>query len=908
MGSGEGAESLVEREESAGAGEEAPRSLGESVPKALAEDPGEQLFELFLEWSLERGIELYPAQEDAILEVMSDRHVILNTPTGSGKSMVALAMHYWALARGKRSIYTSPIKALVSEKFFDLCRHFGARNVGMLTGDASINAKAPIICCTAEILAAQALTEGDAAGIHYVIMDEFHYYGDRDRGIAWQLPLLTLAESRFLLMSATLGDTSAIEAQLEERTGIEVALVQSVTRPVPLDFSYRDDPFNEVIEELIKANRAPIYVVSFTQSQCASIAQALTSVALVDKEEQGRLKAAMRGERFDSPYGSDIRRFLQQGVGIHHAGLLPRYRLLIERLAQAGLLKVICGTDTLGVGINVPIRCVLFTELTKYDGRKTRLLTVRDFKQIAGRAGRKGFDDRGWVLCMAPAHMIENKQIKRKQQADPKKAKKLRLKKAPEGFVPWNEEKYQTLIESPAETLTPRFKVDFGLLINLFQSERAATLRGGGYRALVELVYASHLRRAEKRIELRKAKALFQALYRAGILQLSGEGRGREVQLSDDLQRDFSMHHTLSLYLLYALGELPPGDDYALQLLSLTEAILEDPRQILVKQKDAAFKEKLAELKGEGVEYDERMEILEKVTWPMPDKEFIFETFDHFAETRPWALARPVAPKSVARDMYQRCATFKEYVQLYQLKASEGGLLRYLNQCYKALVQNVPEVCKSDEVHDLIAYLRATIRRADSSLLEAWTLQVRGASAAKKLLARLAREADAVSVARQDIAEDPKAFRARIRAQLHQLLQALSTRDYGEAIEHLRNPDRGEDLTKERAEVEEAQGDAGAGAEVEEGSGAAPALRWSSAGLREALLPFYDEYEAILFNHRARAPHHTLITPEGPRHWTVRQVILDDEGDNMWYLLGEVDLRGVETPDGPLVSLLRIET
>ncbi|MEE2643295.1 MAG: DUF3516 domain-containing protein [Myxococcota bacterium] len=860
----------------------APKTLGALAlePYEEGEDLTELLFDRFLEWTLDREIELYPAQEEGVLEVMSDRHVILNTPTGSGKSMVALGMHFWALARGLRSVYTSPSKALVSEKFFDLCRQFGARNVGMLTGDASINGRAPIICCTAEILAAQAISEGDLAGLRYVVMDEFHYYGDRDRGIAWQLPLLTLRESRFLLMSATLGDTSKITEQLEDQTGIEVSLVQSASRPVPLDFSYRDDPLGEVIEELIKEHRAPIYIVSFTQSQCANLAQSLTSVPLTDKAEKAEIKASLRGERFDSPYGSDIKRFLQHGIGLHHAGLLPRYRLLIERLAQEGRLKVICGTDTLGVGINVPIRSVLFTELSKFDGRKSRILTVRDFKQIAGRAGRKGFDDRGWVVCMAPPHMIENKALKRKAQGDPKKTKKLRLKKPPEGFVSWNEEKYQALIDDPAETLVPRFKIDFALLINLFQSDRAATLRGGGYRALVELVHASHLRRAEKRIELRRAKDLFQSLQRAGILELSGTGRGREVQLSEDLQRDFSMHHTQSLYLLYAIGGIEPGEEYAYQLLSLTEAILEDPRLILRKQKDAAFKEKLAELKGEGVEYEERMEILEKVTWPMPDKELIFESFDRFAENRPWALSHPVQPKSIARDMYMRCATFKEYVQLYQLKSGEGVLLRYLNQCYKALLQNVPEVCKDDQIHDIIAYLRATIRRADSSLLEAWTLQVRGAKAAKRLLQRLAREADAVSVERQDLADDPRAFRARIRAQLHQVVQALAARDYEEALKHIQN---------------------GSSEESEE-------HRWSEAALREALIPFYEEYQSIYFSHRARAHEYTLITPEEPRRWSIRQVILDDQGDNMWYLLGEVDLRGIETPEGPLVSLIRIES
>jgi len=870
---------------------EGARSLGE----ALSPGPGgavtaavtmERAYDLFMEWTMELGVELYPAQEEAAMEVMLDRHVILNTPTGSGKSMVALAAHFWALARGKRSFYTSPIKALVNEKFFALCKQFGSESVGMLTGDASINRDAPIICCTQEILATLALNEGDAGRIDYAIVDEFHYYGDPDRGMAWQLPLLALNHTRFLLMSATLGDTHHIERRLEEQTGVPVRLVKSEKRPVPLEFSYSVEPLHETIPALVKERKAPIYVVSFTQSGCASIAQSLTSLNLCDKDEKAKIQAEVKGTRLDSPYGPDVKRFLLAGVGIHHAGLLPKYRLLVERLAQAGVLKVICGTDTLGVGINVPIRTVVFNELVKYDGRKERLLTVRDFQQIAGRAGRKGFDDHGFVVCQAPEHVIENTAIKRKRDANPKH-KALKLRSAPEG-VSWDENKFKQLIERPSETLTPRFEVDFALLLNLLQSAHRAEERGGGYGALVTLIRRTPAPPAEQRALLRRAKQLFGALLKAGVVERTPGARPARVRVSEDLQRDFSMHHSLSLYLLHAIGQLPSDEEgYELRLLSLVEAILEDPALILKRQRDEVIKERLAELKAEGVEFEERMEAIKELSWPRPEGAFISETFEAFAAHRPWLYATPASPKSVVRDMYLRCATFNDYIQLYNLKVAEGVVLRYLNMTYKALVQNIPDVCKTDGIHDIIAYLRATIRRADSSLMEAWMGMRFGERAVERFNDRLEAASQAVTLERQDIAEDPKALFARVRAQLRQVVQALSRREYAEALLGLRLPSG--------FDPDEAPADA-----------PLPSGAWTARALEGALRPYYEEFEELLFTQEARANHNTVITPDGPRRWQVRQVLLDERGERAWALEGVVDLQNQETPEGELFTLLRV--
>ncbi|MEZ4451482.1 MAG: DUF3516 domain-containing protein [Nannocystaceae bacterium] len=827
------------------------------------------LLEGFLGWATDQGLELYPAQEEAVLEVMSGRHVILNTPTGSGKSLVAVAMHLGALAQGRRAGETTPLKALVSEKFFALCRDFGADNVGMLTGDASVNPDAPIVCCTAEILANQALREGEYARVDDVIMDEFHYYSDRDRGVAWQLPLLILRYATFMLMSATLGDTSAIEASIRAVTGQPVSVVRSATRPVPLDFEYREVPLHETIADLVDRSKVPVYIVQFTQRECADQAQALTSMNFCSREEKQAIAEAVGHFRFDTPYGKEIAGFVRHGLAVHHAGLLPKYRLLVERLAQGGHLKIICGTDTLGVGVNIPIRTVLFTKLCKYDGEKTRILSVRDFKQIAGRAGRKGFDSQGTVIAQAPEHVIENKRLEAKHAGD--KKKKFVRKKPPErGYVPWDESTLGRLRDSEPEPLTSSFSVNHGMILQLVQSEIAVGRRGGGYRRLVEIIAASHENNWGKSKARRDAALLFRSLRGAKIVELTPRtdarpgARGRSVQIQRGLQRDYSLHQTLSLYLHETLALLDRSrETFVYDVLSLVESILEDPRPVLIAQEKRARGDKVAELKAEGVEYEDRMAQLEDVTYPRPNAEFIYDTFNAFSALHPWVGRESIRPKGVAADMVGRYCSFNEYIKEYGLARSEGVLLRYLTDVYKVLVQSVPESYKDDDLLDAIAYLRTTLGQVDQSLLQEWEKMLEGEASS---------EGDVRSVPR-DLARDPKAFAARVRAEMHALVRALAERDYAEAADLVRRDD--DDL-------------------------------WTPERLEHALVDYYAEYPRIRFDHAARFPKHTLIRSTGARTWSVRQVLVDPEDDNSWVIEGEVDLRGAEVPEGPLVALRRV--
>ena len=690
-----------------------------ALGRFLPDTPGaDELLDAFIEWSLAAGLELYPHQEEAVLRLLAGENVVLSTPTGSGKSLVALAGAFAMLAQGRRAVYTAPIKALVSEKFFELTAAFGPSDVGMVTGDASVNGHAPVVACTAEILAQRALRSGAGTPGDLVVMDEFHYYGDRDRGWAWQVPLLEMPGARFLLMSATLGDTAALRRDLTARTGRETALVASAERPVPLDVEYRETPLHVSIEQLAKSGRAPVYIVHFTQREATARAQSLTSLKVLDAEGKAAVKEAVGGFRFDTPIGKDLRRFVLAGIGVHHAGMLPKYRLLVEKLAQQGHLKLICGTDTLGVGVNVPIRTVLFTQLYKYDGRRTRVLSVRDFQQIAGRAGRRGFDTVGSVWVQAPEHAVENKRAEMRAAGDPRKLRKLVRKKPPErGYAHYDDKTLARLWEGTPETLESSFDVTHAMMLNVLDRH------GDGCAAMKRLLVDNHEPRSRQRRHIRKAVGVFRSLIDAGIVEVLPEPdeSGRPVRVNIDLQDEFRLNQPLGLFAVEAVSVLDQeAPDYHLQVLSVAESVLEDPMAVLLAQRDAARDELMTRMKEEGVEYEERMARLAEVTWPRPEAEFIEPAFDTFARHHPWVGHLRPSPKSVVRDMVEHADTFNQYVSRYGLKRSEGLVLRYLTDCYKALVQTVPAAAVDDRLAEVAEWLGALVREVDSSLLDEW--------------------------------------------------------------------------------------------------------------------------------------------------------------------------------------------
>jgi superfamily II RNA helicase len=820
----------------------------------------DDLFATFAAWAEANGTVLYPAQEEALIELVSGANVILATPTGSGKSLVATGALYAALAADRRSYYTAPIKALVSEKFFALCDVFGPANVGMLTGDAAVNAGAPIITCTAEVLANIALREGTQADIALVVMDEFHFYGDPDRGWAWQVPLLELPKAQFLLMSATLGDVTFLRNDLIRRTGRPTALVANAERPVPLYYSYATTPMHETIGDLLDTKQAPIYVVHFTQASALERAQALMSVNVSTKEEKKAIADLIGAFRFSSAFGTTLSRLVRHGIGVHHAGMLPKYRRLVEQLAQAGLLKVICGTDTLGVGINVPIRTVVFSALSKYDGTRTRLLTAREFHQIAGRAGRAGYDTAGTVVVQAPEHEVENLKQFAKVADDPKKRRKLVRRKVPEGMVPWSESTMTRLVEAAPEPLTSHMRVTTAMILDVVDRP------GDPFEAMRRLLTENHEPRKRQLRLIREAIGIARSLLQAGVLERLPEPDpdGRRYRLTVDLPPDFALNQPLSTFALAAIDVLDPAaETYARDVVSVIEATLEDPRQILAAQLNKARGEAVAQMKADGIEYDERIELLDDVTYPKPLEELLGHVYETYLQTNPWAADAQLSPKSVAREMWERAFTFREFVSVYGLTRSEGAVLRYLSDAFKALRSGVPATARSEELTDMVEWLGELVRQVDSSLLDEWEQL----TSPDQQVGAPIEEIRAVPARPRPLTGNERAFTAMVRNALFRRVELFARR-------------RWYDL-----------------GELDADSGWT-SLRWQEAG--EA---YFAEHDDVGIGADARGPAMLIIDRE-PGLWRVRQILDDPAGDRDWGFVVEVDLEASDEEGAAVIRLI----
>ncbi|WP_288273420.1 RNA helicase [uncultured Bifidobacterium sp.] len=824
-------------------------SLGELAPSWVpGMDPltDDEIYERFFTWVHDvKGIEPWPHQEEAVMDLLAGDHVILNTPTGSGKSLVALGMHFAALSTGRRSYYTAPIKALVSEKFFDLVEVFGRDNVGMVTGDSHINADAPIICCTAEILANQALREGTHADIGCVAMDEFHFYGDPERGWAWQVPLLTLPQTQFLLMSATLGDVNAIADKLERMTDADVDIIADAPRPVPLSYEYTLHPLEKTVELAIAKDETPVYVVHFSQDAALDTAQSLASAGVSNKEQRKAIAEAIAGTKFTTAFGKILKRLLANGVGIHHAGMLPRYRRLVEQLAQKGLLPVICGTDTLGVGINVPIHSVVLTQLTKFDGSRMRRLRAREFHQIAGRAGRSGFDTEGLVIAEAPEYEIENAKVLAKAGDDPKKLRKIKRKKAPEGFVTWNEQTFDKLIDAAPETLVPHMKITHAIVLNEVE-------QGGDARRRVDDLIDDSQQTPEQKDQLHtRADEIFTTLLDTGVIETEDRADGgKDYYLTVDVPRDFALDQPLSPFLLAALELLDPqSETYALDVISMVEATLEDPKQVLRAQERQARDAAMADMKADGVDYDERMERIQDITYPKPLADMLDAAFTQYRHDVPWANDYWLSPKSVVRDMVETASDFTGYIARYNIARSEGTLLRYLSDAYRVLARTVPPEKRDERLDDIIAWLRVVVRSIDSSLVDEW-----------ENAGRLD-EGDAATLAAPTgpdaVVEDRRGLTVLVRNALFRRVQLIDLDD----------PEALGALDKD--------------------------WHYGVHEWEDTLDAFYDEHEYVGTDMKARSGEFFIIDDRDERQghtWTVRQILDDSDGDHDWAITGVVDL------------------
>ena len=826
-------------------------SLADRLPEPGA-DPVEVL-DAFTSWAAEGGRPLYAHQEDAAFALATGDHVVLATPTGSGKSLVAMAGIVLARNQGRRAVWTAPIKALVAEKFFDLVDLLGAHEVGLATGDASINADAPVLVCTAEVLANNALATGPASEFGFACLDEFHYYADRDRGWAWQVPLLELTGCQMLLASATLGDMTAITTDLFERSGRAVTEVTSVDRPTPLYHQWRMTPVAESVLDAVRDGLSPVYVVHATQASAIERAQGLMSLAVTTRPQREAIGAAMTGVKMSRGFGETLDRLIRNGVGVHHAGMLPRYRRLVEKLAGDGVLPVICGTDTLGVGVNIPIRTVLMTALTKFDGTRVRTFSVREFHQLAGRAGRPGFDPDGHVWVQAPDHVIENAKAMSKAGDDPKARRKASKAKAPDGFVHYDEATMRRLIAARPEPLTSRFKVTADLVAGVLG-------RPDGPAALKRLLNTNHDSAPRRRQHKRRAIAVYRSLEAAGVAERRRDAQGRctgvrvgSLVEGQDERAALRFSAPLMPFAIEVASTLERDDpSYVLDLVSVVESVLDDPRQVLYAQESAAKGAVIARLKSEGVPYEERIEQLDGITWPRPLNELLDTCFDAYRGHHPWVAEVP-SPKSILREMLEGGDSFATFVRRYKLERSEGLVLRYLTDAWRTLDRSLPDDAYTDAVEDIVEWLGALIRATDATLLDEWA-RLAGAPVHEHLAP------DALIVGPTG---PPKAWRTAVRTAAFGWVDLLARRSYGAL---------------------------------------AARCGWTEQALVVAMAPYWAEYDEIRTDADARSVEHFTLAEE-PGRWMITQDLVDPAGDNEWRLVAIVDLAVAETEGAPTLQL-----
>lgn len=826
----------------------------------VGSDPAD-VVDAFVDWAASTGRPLYPHQEDALLALAGGDHVVLATPTGSGKSLAALAGIALALNRGDRAVWTAPIKALVAEKFFELTALLGADRVGLATGDASINHDGDVLVCTAEIFANQALAEGAATmtgpngtGTGFACLDEFHYYGEADRGWAWQVPLLAAHRTQFLLMSATLGDMTAISTDLSTRTKRPVQRITAVTRPTPLYPKFRMTPVAESVSEAVAEGLSPVYVVHTTQASSAERAQALSSLTLTTRPQREAIAAALAEVKFAPGFGQTLARFLRNGIGVHHAGMLPRYRRLVEKLAGDGLLPVICGTDTLGVGVNIPIRTVLFTALTKFDGQRVRVFRSREFHQIAGRAGRPGFDPDGHLWAQAPEHIIENARAMSRAGDDPKARRKASKSAPPKGFVHYDAATFERLLASTPEPLTSRFKVTPDLIATVLA-------RPDGPAALKDLLTTNHDAAPKRRQHLRRAISVYRSLEAAGVAERLRDDTGRAIGVrvgslieGSDHRGSLRFSSPLMPFAIEVLSTLDRDEPtYHLDVLSVVEAVLDDPMPILYAQRDAAKGLEIARLKSEGVPYEERITMLDTVEWPKPLSELIESCFETYRGAHPWIDVWP-SPKSIVREMVETGETFGGFVHRYQLQRSEGLVLRYLTDAWRTLDRSLTDDTYSEMLEDIIEWLGAVIRATDGSLLEEW----------QRLSGLEVREHAEPTAPVQ--AGPPKAWRTAVRTAAFAWVELLARRDYARLAER---------------------------------------TGWSTGQLLTTMAPYWLEYDHIGIDGDARSQRFFELTA-APNRWVIRQQLADPEGNGEWWLTAEVDLATAMLEGAPTLKLLTL--
>ncbi|HLU67207.1 MAG TPA: DEAD/DEAH box helicase [Kofleriaceae bacterium] len=357
----------------------------------------------------ERGLEPYPVQEQAFSRIFAGDSVLVTVPTGTGKTLMAKAAIHRALELGQRAIYTTPLRALTEEKHRELAADFGEERVGFQTGDYKVNTDAPVQVVVAEILWNRIFGDRTSAPAEVVVMDEGHYFNDPERGYVWEQSIIGLdPRTQLVILSATVGHPDRFCHWVELTRQVPMHLVESRERRVPLYHEYREAYLVEVVRELAAAGDVPAILFVFGREQCFETARLLKSCRRFTSDEEKAIIEKRCGEvLLDGGAADELRALFTHGIGVHHAGVLPRYKALVEELALERLIKFVVSTETISAGINLPAKRVVFPSLRKYVKKKGRLVTPAEYHQMAGRAGRPQFDTEGIAITLAPEAVVQ---------------------------------------------------------------------------------------------------------------------------------------------------------------------------------------------------------------------------------------------------------------------------------------------------------------------------------------------------------------------------------------------------------------------------------------------------------------------------------------------------------------------
>jgi hypothetical protein len=698
-----------------------------------------QFYEEFL-WG--KGLEPYPVQEKAISAIFAGKSVMVTVPTGTGKTLMAKAALFRAFHRRESAVYTTPLRALTEEKYRELGADFGEGNVGFATGDYKVNREAPIQVEVAEILWNRIVADKAVAPAEVVVMDEGHYFNDPERGYVWEQSIIGLdPRVQLVILSATVGHAEKFCQWAEVTRRVPLELIESRERKIPLVHEFREEMLIETVKGLAHAGDVPAIVFVFGREQCFEVARLLKSCRrFTTDEEKAQVEKLCDEALLPSGAAKELRPLLTHGIGVHHAGILPRYKQLVEQLALERLIKFVVSTETIAAGINLPAKTVVFPSLRKFIKKEPRIITAAEYHQMSGRAGRPQFDDKGLAITLAPEQIVSDLKKELKDAANRPAFDEMKVKRSvygrarmdaqKHGDLIWTPELHAELVQGEPAELRSKTKItaEQVLAIGLPDLEKTALgtteaeLRMAAAEASlppsmrldIVTVIENLLLGDRDRKELLKTLAQLVANMRAiGVLDEHGH------QVSGDMIRKLQGMDGLLIFYILFNHQL----EY-IELRELVEYLIDHDiiqRQLNRKGEDEKrewMRTKLRELRVDNphITWDDVEAAWEKEHPRVLTKiELIHQEFG--SKIPHPELHGGKKPKSTWAQLEDSGLGFLEFVDKHGLEHEEGNLFSYLIRVMN-FANKMGEASQLSELNDMAERVRTLLARIDIRMVE----------------------------------------------------------------------------------------------------------------------------------------------------------------------------------------------